>query len=820
MEAEPGDGAYHEEPGSPTSTSSPGKKTKDAETTRLWRCLQDEKIKEALEWLRHSSAASEVNLKDTSFGWTPVHYAAHLGSAPLLKALAEQKAKLDMACREGNTPLMMASRRNHVAASELLISRKANLNKTNLNGWTSLIWCAINGCEDVAQLLIQAGVDYNTADLEGRTACMWAARHGHLGMVETLLANGLNLLQADEAGLTVLEHAQEQLEMRSLIAAVQEMYDQLQTAVRTNDLEGVRSAIEAGANLNLRDGDGFTPLMWAATHQSLDMVQLVVRHGANPTLLDQRGEVIEALCPDHLAVGDSVTEIFGANERLLDAAKGGRWDDIDMELRIGAWVNVRDDHRRTALMWAARWGAVEASTRLASKNADFDARDMSGWAAVHHAAQSKCVEALSNLHHLGADFSVRTYEGDSLLHIAVQYDDGAMVQLLLAAHADIEDLDLELRTPLQLSAAGGQAISMTTLLYYGADWKKVKEDGKGMTAFLLAVCLQQERTVAAMLDEIPEPPKLSGSGVGGKKKKDGGRPASREDASTPASKSSRAVTPKSNVANRKRAESEQREKRGEHPRALIDTAFARRTNIVKTKCNSIASYVAKQMDADSRSALALAVLGRNSNIIQMLLDEQADPESVDVNGDSVLNLAIMTNQREVVIQLMDMNVRVDKPNKAGQMPADLSDDETILRMLERRVVGMKLGLAPPSREAGDSPKASPEEVSPGALVGRGGPPKHRCRFEGLPTDLTEELLTEKVRLFIKQAGAPRAQSIEIAVDSITQRPRGHAYADFGDVAACEQVSASDGKKIDGRVIRAFFEIPLNYSPPPPPPPPE
>eukprot|EP00438_Fugacium_kawagutii_P027031 Skav201242 [mRNA] locus=scaffold3106:34371:40212:- [translate_table: standard] len=115
---------------------------------------------------------------------------------------------------------------------------------------------------------------------------MWAARHGHLSMVETLLANGLNLLQ-------------EQLEMRSLIAAVQQVNEELQVAVRNSDLDGVKAAIEAGADVNLgqqsvnvEDADGWTPLMWAALHQSLDMVQLVIRHGANPNLVDERGEVV------------------------------------------------------------------------------------------------------------------------------------------------------------------------------------------------------------------------------------------------------------------------------------------------------------------------------------------------------------------------------------------------------------------------------------------------------------------------------------------------------------------------------------------------
>ena len=95
--------------------------------------------------------------------------------------------------------------------------------------------------------------------------------------------------------------------------------------------------------------------MWAALHQSLDMVQLVIRHGANPHLMDERGEavdectlsafieflpflhvlpfelrfpfdeVLQMLSTDHLAVGESVVEIVNCNERLLEHAKVWVW---------------------------------------------------------------------------------------------------------------------------------------------------------------------------------------------------------------------------------------------------------------------------------------------------------------------------------------------------------------------------------------------------------------------------------------------------------------------------------------------------------------
>jgi hypothetical protein len=52
-------------------------------------------------------------------------------------------------------------------------------------------------------------------------------------------------------------------------------------------------------------------------------VQLVIRHGANPNLVDERGEVLQMLSTDHLAVGESVIEIVSCNERLLEHAKAG-----------------------------------------------------------------------------------------------------------------------------------------------------------------------------------------------------------------------------------------------------------------------------------------------------------------------------------------------------------------------------------------------------------------------------------------------------------------------------------------------------------------
>ncbi|CAE8705419.1 unnamed protein product, partial [Polarella glacialis] len=104
---------------------------------------------------------------------------------------------------------------------------------------------------------------------------------------------------------------------------------------------------------------------------------------ANPNLLDEHGNLIKGLNPDHMACGESIVEILGANERLLAASRAGLWDQLDRELRLGAWVNVRDETRRIALMWAGRQGASAAVTSLVGKNGDLEARDAVGWYTIH-----------------------------------------------------------------------------------------------------------------------------------------------------------------------------------------------------------------------------------------------------------------------------------------------------------------------------------------------------------------------------------------------------------------------------------------------------
>jgi uncharacterized protein len=55
---------------------------------------------------------------------------------------------------------------------------------------------------------------------------------------------------------------------------------------------------QPGIKFNAQDVDGYTALMWAADHDSLDLVHQLIRAGANPNLTNKRGDDAYSLAKD------------------------------------------------------------------------------------------------------------------------------------------------------------------------------------------------------------------------------------------------------------------------------------------------------------------------------------------------------------------------------------------------------------------------------------------------------------------------------------------------------------------------------------------
>eukprot|EP00435_Cladocopium_sp_Y103_P074924 s111_g52.t1 len=89
---------------------------------------------------------SDMSACEEKFGWGLLHFACHKGEAGLAQWLLKQKARTDVTDAEGNTPLVLCAKSNHVQAMELLMARGASITqRTKEQNFTPLLWAAAGG---------------------------------------------------------------------------------------------------------------------------------------------------------------------------------------------------------------------------------------------------------------------------------------------------------------------------------------------------------------------------------------------------------------------------------------------------------------------------------------------------------------------------------------------------------------------------------------------------------------------------------------------------------------------------------------------------
>src|SRR6185369_9062568 len=76
---------------------------------------------------------------------------------------------------------------------------------------------------------------------------------------------------------------------------------ELVEAVKSGNIEAVKELIESDAEVNQQDKQGWTPLNWAAGKGNLDLIELLLQHGADPLAVgrDLRTPQLIALAAGH-----------------------------------------------------------------------------------------------------------------------------------------------------------------------------------------------------------------------------------------------------------------------------------------------------------------------------------------------------------------------------------------------------------------------------------------------------------------------------------------------------------------------------------------
>jgi ankyrin repeat protein len=292
--------------------------------------------------------------------------------------------------------------------------------------------------------LLELGVDVNMQGSGGRTALHVASMLGFAEIVEILIAHKANVNCVDVDNATPLHMAVLWFGKENVLKAL----------------------LNAGADPNIRDKNGTTPLFYAATGRraksSRVVVDLLMAYGAKGldevlkfAIRNKRTHIVK-MCVDF--GGDDLLTKCRFNP-LHEAIKTGNADIVSMLLGCGASVDSYGEKKMLPLRLAVHKGLVEIVTLL-----------------IKH----------------GADTCEKNDEENSLLHDAVWYGAsrdkreksseiyGETINILLLNGAYINVRDSHERTPLHIAAICGMSEIIRILLAHRAE--KDAKDRHGKTA--------------------------------------------------------------------------------------------------------------------------------------------------------------------------------------------------------------------------------------------------------------------------------------------------------------------------------------------------
>jgi ankyrin repeat protein len=188
--------------------------------------------------------------------------AAQQGSAAQVRKALEHGADVEARDNTGATPLLIATHHNHVDAAKVLIDAGADVNAKDRIHDSPYLYAGARGYNAILRMTLAHGADLTSTNRYGGTALIPAAERGHVETVNLLIAAGVDVNHVNNLHWTAL-----------LEAILLGNGGVSHTAI-------VRALIQGGADVNLADGDGVTPLSHARQRGYKDIEALLVRAGA------------------------------------------------------------------------------------------------------------------------------------------------------------------------------------------------------------------------------------------------------------------------------------------------------------------------------------------------------------------------------------------------------------------------------------------------------------------------------------------------------------------------------------------------------------
>jgi len=188
--------------------------------------------------------------------------------------------------------------------------------------------------------------------------------------------------------------------------------------IRAN-VDGVKQALDTGADINAQSDNRYSPLMWACTYSSRANYAEVAKY------------LILAGADVNITANDGTTALLEAAESSAEITQ--------LLLNKGADIKARRDDGRglfTSCIFGILMDRVdyELAEFVLSKGADVNeaatSGDIEGWAPIHYAVSNGNEELIRFLVKNGADVNATTKDGKTPLSIASEAGNEEIIAIL------------------------------------------------------------------------------------------------------------------------------------------------------------------------------------------------------------------------------------------------------------------------------------------------------------------------------------------------------------------------------------------------------
>jgi ankyrin repeat protein len=255
-----------------------------------------------------------------------------------------------------------------------------------------------------------------------------------------------------------------------------------------NDMATLERLLEAGADINVKDRSGRTPLSRAMSNGNpaiisrmitagaqmsnpndwsigllsavsidqpvLEIIELAIANGADPNYRDRRGKT-----PLHL-----LADIEGAEAAAVLVA-------------AGADIEALDNNRDTPFLRAIRERNVPVAEAFIKLGADIEATGNAGRGALHYVARRGGYDMLSWMLVQSMDVNPRDEDGNTPLMLVPGWA-GISIELLFDAGADVNASNVFGQTPLHFAASSGYVEGVRALVAAGANPRALDIEGR------------------------------------------------------------------------------------------------------------------------------------------------------------------------------------------------------------------------------------------------------------------------------------------------------------------------------------------------------